>query len=422
MSSYADMYVGGIRFLTFRNLVDPSVNLLFRATELHWARIRAGERWEDADDPDEEVEALRAVAPASVLLDRLATLGIGHSKVVEAFARMVSEQQRQLDRREGLFDINLGRETAARLKAEREALENLTWEEWQRQVRDQVEKDTSDDGYDDDAPGSLRWLLGLWDDVDPRWVLRALGDTFPEADVTLDITDLLVGGWFDPNRDPRDSALEYFTWIAATSAPAIVLVEGSSDAELLQLGLQVVRPHLVDFVRFTDFSLRPEAGAAALVRQVRALAAAGIPNRTIAMFDHDSGAADAMRPLMETKLPSNFRVLTYPDLDLARAYPTMGPDGLSEMDVNGLACSLELYLGRDVLTDTEGHLRPVQWTGYVQRLNRYQGQVIDKAAIQEEFRRKAARALTNPVVREGQDWSGIDAILDLVLAELETMH
>lgn len=423
MSSYANVYVNGIRILTFRNIVDPSVNLLFRAAELKRTRVLASERWEDTDDPDEELEVFQATVHAPILQNRLSTLGISDSAVAEAFAEATSEKRRRLRFLEdaGLAGRELGREIMARIRAEEEALENLTWEKWQQQVRVQAEEGATDDPYDPGV-GTLGWLFGFWDDVDPRLTLRAVIDTYPDAEVTLDITDLVIGGWCDPHQDPRDSALEYFTWIAANSAPAIVLVEGSSDAELLQLGLQVVSPHLVDFIRFADFSFRPEGGAAALVQQVRALAAAGVPNRIVALFDHDSAAADTMQKLKKTKLPSNFRVLTYPDLDLADSYPTIGPRGLSEMNVNGLACSIELYLGRDVLTDSKGLLRPVQWKGYVRRIDRYQGEVVDKANIQEEFRRKAARALADPDTRTGQDWSGIMAILDLVLTELETMH
>lgn len=59
------------------------------------------------------------------------------------------------------------------------------------------------------------------------------------------------------------------------------------------------------------------------------------------------------------------RVMQYPDLDLPRAYPALGPPTVDDKaasvavaDVNGLATSIELYPGRDVLTDEGGHLYP----------------------------------------------------------------
>jgi hypothetical protein len=48
--------------------------------------------------------------------------------------------------------------------------------------------------------------------------------------------------------------------------------------------------------------------------------------------------------------------MQYPEIDIARDYPTLGTNGLSHMDVNGLAGSIELYLGADVLRDSDGVL------------------------------------------------------------------
>ena len=61
---------------------------------------------------------------------------------------------------------------------------------------------------------------------------------------------------------------------------------------------------------------------------------------------------------------SAYRVLHYPDLPLLRRYPTLGPQLVDPviMDVNGRAGSLEMYLGRDLLT-VDSELVPVQWTG-----------------------------------------------------------
>lgn len=38
-----------------------------------------------------------------------------------------------------------------------------------------------------------------------------------------------------------------------------------------------------------------------------------------------------------------------PDLEFLKSYPTLGPNGLANMDINGVAASIELYLGNDVL-------------------------------------------------------------------------
>ncbi len=81
------------------------------------------------------------------------------------------------------------------------------------------------------------------------------------------------------------------------------------------------------------------------------------------------------------------------------------------MDVNGLAGSIEMYLGTDVLT-VDGRLQPVVWGGYVSRLGAYQGEISDKDRVQERFREKVAAAKLRPEAMLDQDWSGLDLVLD----------
>jgi hypothetical protein len=84
-------------------------------------------------------------------------------------------------------------------------------------------------------------------------------------------------------------------------------------------------------------------------------------------------------------LPQNFRVLQLPYLTFAARYPTLGPAGQLELDVNGSACSIELYLGQSALTEQSGGLVPVQWTGYDKSLSRYQGELTDKHGVQKRY-------------------------------------
>jgi hypothetical protein len=58
-------------------------------------------------------------------------------------------------------------------------------------------------------------------------------------------------------------------------------------------------------------------------------------------------------------------------------------------------------------------LSPVRWTGYQDRLARYQGVVSDKAEVQVAFEQKlaASEAKGTPT----GDWSGIEAILATIV-------
>ena len=111
----------------------------------------------------------------------------------------------------------------------------------------------------------------------------------------------------------------------------------------------------------------------------------------------------------------------YPEIDLARNYPTIGAQGQTLMDVNGVAASVELFLGRDVLTDKEGNLRPVQWKNMSQKLKKYQGEVSDKSIIQAAFKEKINRARKQGV-SSIEDWHEADVLIEAILNELSILE
>lgn len=211
-----------------------------------------------------------------------------------------------------------------------------------------------------------------------------------------------------------------FSVALLNGTPAVVITEGTTDAEFLQAAIAIRRPHLASFIRFYDFGSVP-GGASVALSTVKSLAAAGVNNRVVVLLDNDSSAREARRSLRGVQLPSHYAVDYYPDIALAANYQSTGPTGPHTGDVNGLAGSIELYLGCDVLTDpTTGTLRPVVWTTRIPALKAYQGEVADKAAVHAAFRAKVIAAREDPSLVATQDWSGLDAILDKLMNLLRT--
>jgi len=216
----------------------------------------------------------------------------------------------------------------------------------------------------------------------------------------------------DEALDPHEAALDWIRDEVARGTPVVILTEGHSDTMVLRSALAVVKPHLKEYFRFTDFSYAHESNAAALVKTVKTFAAAGVSNRVVAIFDNDTAAEDALRSLASVRLPSNISILRLPELPLASRYPTIGPTGTEVVDVNGLAGSIELYLGEDVLRDPSGVFHPIQWRGYNDGLKRYQGEITQKRLIHESFERKVEAALGDGPPLTTQDWTGLTLIFD----------
>ncbi len=159
-----------------------------------------------------------------------------------------------------------------------------------------------------------------------------------------------------------------------------------------------------------DFGLKPAGGVGPLVYDVKSFAGAGIENRIIALFDNDTAAFSAVDILKNINIPNNIIIRHYPDIELAKNYPTLGPNGMVDQNINGLACSIELYFGKDIL-EVDGTLTPVQWKGYDERIKRYQGEVMKKPELKNRILEKIKKAQANLSAIPSQDWSGIDSIL-----------
>ena len=92
------------------------------------------------------------------------------------------------------------------------------------------------------------------------------------------------------------------------------------------------------------------------------------------------------------------------------------------MNVNRLAGSIELYLGTDVLwQDAQHTLMPVQWKGYLSKIQRYQGELLQKRQVQEAFAAKLKEARADRSNIAKQDWSGLQVILDTLIQTLSDL-
>ena len=237
----------------------------------------------------------------------------------------------------------------------------------------------------------------------------------PHSPIVQDLTDLVGGGYYDEDEPVCDNAIRELT-SHPESSPYIILTEGSTDIAILRRALDLLYPHLAGYYTFFDFrASNARGGAAQLAAVVKAFVAAGIANRVIALFDNDTAARDGRRSLDSVHLPPNIIVLHYPYLNVLRDYPTVGPSGPSTMDINGLAASIELYLGEDVLS-MHGDRVPIHWKSFNEGIGAYHGEVMKKAQLLSAFERKVERCKGSTAEMEAADWTGLRSILQAVFS------
>lgn len=423
MGTYTDLSVAGYSVLSSKNSVVAEAATIFRESDRRTflrrigesAPLSPGDKILESEDTETAVEYAHDVEGVVARLD---VMGFTLSRAKADFELLKSEEyEYYAEWAQHDPDEDSNHSHAAFLR-------NLTFEAYIAAFREVIARGLKPEPWGDrDLPGlseTVRYILTQNDDFlfgffsrDIRSLIRIACEVVERpSEVVQDITYLVSGGYYGLDEKVCKTAAESLTLGHLENSNRIVLTEGSSDSAILKKAIALLYPHLSEYYSFLDFETTKVAGGAPqLVSVIKAFAAAGIGNKIVALFDNDTAARDALRILSQAKLPPNIKVLSYPNLPLLASYPTIGPSGRAELDVNGLAASIELYLGRDVLQGTDGEMAPVRWKGYVESLSQYHGEVARKSELQALFYRKADQAALDPAARHDQDWSGLDAIL-----------
>ncbi|MBE4910181.1 hypothetical protein IMZ08_19265 [Bacillus luteolus] len=252
---------------------------------------------------------------------------------------------------------------------------------------------------------------------DIRFVIRSLLELFSDEDkFILDYSDLIDGGYCDETDELSQESIDLLSKSSLANQKTIIITEGSSDISIIKRTMKVLYPDVLEYYSFMDFSTPKASGSAAsLVNYLKGFIGSGINNKVIGLFDNDTAAIDAVKNLKNINIPSNIKILHYPELDIANHYPTLGPTGTIKTNVNGLAGSIELYLGTDILMDNQNNFTPIQWKGYNSSLNQYQGEIVDKDLLLKKY-----YDLLDDIEKgklpnlEIHDWSGMEKIFDMI--------
>jgi hypothetical protein len=250
--------------------------------------------------------------------------------------------------------------------------------------------------------------------VDTLSLLRAAIDLHEDTEtVRFEFNNAVWREDVDPATAFTQNAKKSLFGRAQAVEKVVVLTEGKADSRILRSSLERLYPHLKHMYSFLDHSaFKAQGGTGELERLARGFAGAGISNRIVVLFDNDTAGVAAAQRLRKAGLPGNFRILTLPELEMARSYPTIGPTGPAVADINGKACGIELYCGRSALTGEHGELCPVQWTGYDSGMKRYQGEPLEKEKIKERFYQILAHSSD---LRTDPELNSIRLILDSVM-------
>ena len=431
MGSYAQCWLDDLFVGSSKNDIDLDLISLFRTRDkvVLSAPIRDLpihlEHYREALEEDGDLKIVYYETPVNIVCDRLDVLGYDLNTAEEAFRQWVKEEHART--------IEMIGEWTERDSASRELMEDhyrtnakilgaltpRSWIEGLKLIRSSGLKTNYYGRYEGPHEKTLigYMLSNEWygfPGYDLFIPLRLAIEACENGrNLVYDVTDLVWSGYFDYDEDFVEYGLDISAAEYSSKARTVVLTEGKTDAWILRESLQILYPHLQDYFSFLDFeSTGFGGGVGNLANVVKAFAGAGIVNNVVALFDNDTAAAAACKALTVLPLPPNISIRQLPSLDFLKDYPTIGPSGATRLDVNGIAASIELYLGEDVLRIDGVNLPSVQWTGYDKQMNQYQGEVLEKAQLHVRFREKISRLNGPP----GPEWDALRAVLNVVFS------
>ncbi|SMG49188.1 hypothetical protein SAMN05661096_03578 [Marivirga sericea] len=393
MGAISEFYISNYPvFTTSKSYYQEVVNLIFLSSDFHVFERSLSERnqltWGDSYKHEYELEEVKAFcSTAKICKERLELFGASYEKAKANFENVIESLKE-----DEIYDFLLS--------------EEITYESYLENIKEIITSKLKTSSFDLNSYKSFKDYLQEYELViEDQNIALSLWSILhvvePEAKVEYNLTDIIESGWTVdcPSKSVQTEKI-------------IVLTEGKTDTEFLKAGLNKFFPQLEGYYHFMDFETsRYEANASRLVHSIKSFVGSGIKNRIIAIFDNDSAAKKEINNLKKVQLPDNIRVLQYPNIDLAKEYPTIGPTGIQNMDINGLAGSIEMYLGRDCLIEDEKFI-PIQWTGYMETIDKYQGVVLQKEHIQKRFRKKVKEFHSVETVAD--NWKELISIIELM--------
>jgi HEPN superfamily Toprim-like protein len=216
-----------------------------------------------------------------------------------------------------------------------------------------------------------------------------------ELDVKWGFNDVVEGGWV-----PRESVVKSLS----IEQQFLIVTEGSSDTSIISKSLQILRPGVADFFRFVDMSESyPFSGIGNVHNFCKGLICIGHSHPTVFIYDNDTEGTEKFTETQKLNLLANMRVMKLPDLHIFEQFRCVGPNGVSQQNINGRAAAIECYL------DLTGKQPAVRWTTYNPRVAEYQGVLEDKLFYAKQFYSITARDTQ-------YDFSKLDIMLNEIVS------
>ena len=374
MSEYADISIRKLSLWTFKNYLNSDIVSLFFTNE---DLIVTSECMQDLEDKG-STEYTRYMYKTTVLKakERFDVLGYGVDNLGKIFS---ANTLQAIDYSAFLYYLNVDFEDFEATSQER-IKKSVSFKKWKNAMHKIVTYELEH--------GNIRWYE-TFSDIDVRTecekvIFHSLKDfdsesfyaLFPEVIPEPYVLRLILESCPNDEEIILDfSNLEYWSddcipkALSATGniEKIIVLVEGTSDKDILEYSMKKLYPHLLDLFYFMDFDdnygAKRDGGTSYVIKNLKTFYFSKLSSKFIAIFDNDAEGYQSKCTLFSEikNWPDNFRILLYPEIKLFYKYPSLAPNGTIIVDnINKKACSIELYLPDGIIQEN-GQFCPIEW-------------------------------------------------------------
>lgn len=433
MSEYANLVIGKLVLFSFRNYVSSDiVSNLFCKGDLQVTPNF------DPDPEDEDAECFTQYIYRTTVQkakERLDAQGFSLS----AFERLFSlNYLRAIDYSSFLSHLRIYDEHYD-LKGRME--KNVSFKKWKNAIEKIIKFEVQN--------GKILWSnysekdVGVSTECD-KVIFYSIADSDSESFYGIDTSEIDVAYVLRLILECCDEDLEIFLdfsyiqfWaddcipkaLSATEnvKKSIVLLEGTSDKDILEFAISKLYPHLSDLFYFMDFddeNGKRDGGTSFAIKNLKTFYFSKIKINFIAIFDNDAeGYQSKCTLLNEIKnWPSNFKILTYPETPFFRSYPTLAPNGsIIRDDINKRAASIELYLPNSFIQQ-EGMYLPIEWESRKKIKNAdgkdealYQGVISEKDKIKQAFHSFKNKLQQGQTEFNPDEWERMKCLLEAIV-------
>ncbi|SNR97929.1 HEPN/Toprim-associated domain-containing protein [Flavobacterium sp. ov086] len=424
MGSFCTLALNGYEIDQSKSYISTSWSCFFTEEDRRSRMVPYQTYYSSPIADDDNVPTCEYAASASAIKLRLEIMGYTLDKVKRKYSEGIENAlltRAQFDCEDDIDHLN--------------TLKNGGFGYWVALIKHIFENNITDYSENlEQQEGIVRFMLEVDDihqdiylgypNIGIGYVLRGLLEAAdPDSELVLDLTDVVYSGYYGEKEPVCAHTAQSYLDSSLPFQKIIILTEGASDSKILMKALRLLYPQVSNYFSFLDFDdYKAEGGSAMLEKTVKSFAAAGISNKIIALFDYDAAGLASFQRLKKIKFPENFRIISLPPIELADSYPTIGSDGMIKHEnVNGCACSIEMYLGIDILADDAGHLAPVKWRSIEPQLKIFQGEISGKARLQKNYFKKAKAAQKKEALQSDQDWSGLISVFERIFEAAATM-